>query len=167
MYTHVTYAPIEDPVIDSDGYTSEARAELELKESAFLDESMILLDSIETHANVGEDGEILAELRAHLVVAHIDGNTYFPKPGFRLEGEEISYMDTIIEEAGLKFRFEKILEEEHFEIKGWREAEDEKPFIVMKAILFAMINLLWVGSVLIAVGSILAVVERIRINRSL
>jgi cytochrome c-type biogenesis protein CcmF len=166
VYTHVTYAPIEDPVIDSDGYTSEARAELELKESAFLDESMILLDSIETHADVGEDGKILAELRAHLVVAHIDGNTYFPKPGFRLEGEEISYMDTIIEEAGLKFRFEKILEEEHFEIKGWRRAEDEKPFIVMKAILFPMINLLWIGSVLIAVGSILAVVERIRMSRS-
>jgi len=92
-------------------------------------------------------------------------------PQFELQAEhnaeEYSIL-SFLDEPGLKFQFAEIKPEENIMvIKSWRRAADEKPFIVLKAIVFPMINLLWLGSVLMAFGTGMAVYNRIKIQRTL
>jgi len=47
-------------------------------------------------------------------------------------------------------------------LKAWKDISDEKEFVVMKAIVFPYINLLWLGSILMCIGTVMAVVQRIR-----
>lgn len=167
VYTHVTYAPIEEMEVDEDGFTSEARAEMSLNDTAILDQSFVILDSVISDVGYGSDGNISrVEVEAKLIVVHIDGGVYTARPKFILDGEAVNHEDAIVEVPGLKFRFEEVIPETNkLVIRGWRRAEDEKPFIVLKAVVFPMINLLWIGSILMAIGSVIAIMERIRIAR--
>lgn len=167
IYSHVTYAPIEEVQVDEDGYTSEARVEMSRGDTAILDQSFVILDSITSDIGYSENGELSrVEVEAKLVIINIDGGVYTARPTFIMDGESILHEDVILEKPGLKFRFDEIIPETNkLVIKGWRRAEDEKPFIVMKAIVFPMINLLWLGCILMAVGSTIAVVERIQMAR--
>ena len=40
--------------------------------------------------------------------------------------------------------------------------EEEVPFILVKAVIFPWINLLWIGSILMALGTVIAVVQRLK-----
>lgn len=167
IYTHVTYAPIEEQVVDADGYTGEARAEMMRGDTAILDQSFIILDSVASDIGYNEEGVLSrVEVEAKLVIIHIDGGVYTARPRYILDGETVQHEDVILEKPGLKFRFDEIIPETNkLVIKGWRRAADEKPFIVMKAIVFPMINLLWLGSILMIIGSVIAIIERIRLAK--
>jgi cytochrome c-type biogenesis protein CcmF len=46
-------------------------------------------------------------------------------------------------------------------MKFWRKAPEEQEFILLQAFIFPYINVLWLGVVLMAVGTSLAVAKRI------
>ena len=46
-------------------------------------------------------------------------------------------------------------------ITAWEKKSNDPPFILMQAFIFPYINLLWLGSILMGVGSLLAVWKRI------
>jgi cytochrome c-type biogenesis protein CcmF len=85
-----------------------------------------------------------------------------------LQGEVLGHTDETLYDAGLRFRFEEVnMETNDIIIKAWSKLdEDQKPFIVMKAIVFPLINLLWIGSILMVIGSFIAVWQRFRLNRA-
>ncbi len=169
IYTHVTYAPLEEEYVTPDGFSKEAQAEMQLGDTAILAQSFVILDSLNHRIIDGEDGQIQEIIvEALLTIVHLDGNTYRARPQYIMRGQDVFYEDFILDEPGLKFQFAEIKPEENIMvIKSWRRAADEKPFIVLKAIVFPMINLLWLGSVLMAFGTGMAVYNRIKIQRTL
>ncbi len=169
IYTHVTYAPLEEEYVTPDGFSKEAQAEMQLGDTAILAQSFVILDSINHTIVDGENGQIQEIIvEALLTIVHLDGRTYKARPQYIMRGQEVFYEDFILDEPGLKFQFNEIKPEENkMVIKSWRRAVDEKPFIVLKAIVFPMINLLWLGSVLMAFGTGMAVYNRIKIQRAM
>lgn len=65
---------------------------------------------------------------------------------------------------GLKFAFWKINPDEGtIEITMSEKLANNKDFIVMKAFVFPYINVLWLGCIIMAIGTGIAIRERIRI----
>ena len=71
-----------------------------------------------------------------------------------------------IEELGLKFSFWKINPEEgSVEITMSEKVNNSKDFIVMKAVMFPYINVLWIGCITMALGTFIAMRERMRTKK--
>ena len=64
---------------------------------------------------------------------------------------------------GLRFRIEAFdPEQEKVEMTVWEHESVRKDFVVMQAVIFPQINWLWLGCILMTLGSFLAVRMRIR-----
>jgi cytochrome c-type biogenesis protein CcmF len=84
-------------------------------------------------------------------------------PIYAVQGDEGQHVDAEIKELGLKFSFDRInYESNRPVITASEHVEAEEPFILIKAEVFPWINLLWIGSLLMALGTVIAVTTRLR-----
>lgn len=91
---------------------------------------------------------------------------YEAAPVFMVKNNNIYDMGAKIDELGLKFRFTKIIpEKDQFELTVLQKPAGIGDWIVMKAIVFPYINLLWAGAVIMTIGFIMAVVRRSKESR--
>jgi cytochrome c-type biogenesis protein CcmF len=68
-----------------------------------------------------------------------------------------------VEELGLKFSFDRILPETNeVEISVYEKKANSREFVIMKAIIFPQINILWTGCILLIIGTWLAIRKRIQ-----
>lgn len=165
IYTHVTYSSHLEPTT-GDGYGKEAEIELAAGDTALYRRHFIVLDSLRVKVGVNEEsGDIeRVNLTAVARVINVMGQEFPINPTYDLEGDILSHEDAYFEEAGLRFRFADVSQTERkISLKAYTKLdENEKPFIVMKAIVFPMINVLWLGSLLLVIGSFMAVWTRWR-----
>ncbi len=158
IYTHLTYADVQEKI---DGkYSREATVELDKDGGqAIYEDNILTLDSI-TVDNVYNK----LVLVSHITIAKTSGEKYQVKPVYILELENniASHIDAKSEETNLRVRFNNVLTETgQMEIKVWKDTSEEKDFIVMKAIVFPYINILWIGSILLIIGTLIAMYNRI------
>ncbi|MAN01605.1 MAG: cytochrome C biogenesis protein [Owenweeksia sp.] len=165
IYTHVTYSSYLEPETD-DGYRSEMEVDLSRGDTAIYQDHFVIMDSLRIKASYTEDTRELAKLRltAKLRVVNVFGEEFWAEPVYVLEGNTLSFEDAFLDDQKFKFRLEDInTTTNKIVLKAWTQAKkDEKPFIVMKAIVFPMINLLWIGCILMAIGSGIAVWQRVK-----
>lgn len=103
---------------------------------------------------------------ARLEVEH-HGHVETILPKYVIEDGKIMPEDTLLDHAGLHFSFEKIdPKEELFHIRVKARKKTLQDFIVMKAIIFPGINILWIGCILMAIGTAMAVIHRIRKSKT-
>lgn len=165
IYTHITYSS-ELEVASPDGFGNEAEVSLGQGDTAIYEGHFVVLDS--TLANfVGneERQEILAgKLTAHLRLINPMGTEFPIQPAFVVENDFKEFRDTVLAMQGFKFRFEDVdPDKNEIQIRAWTKVDPiEKPYIVQKAIVFPMINILWMGSVLMVIGSFIAVWQRVK-----
>ena len=71
------------------------------------------------------------------------------------------------DDIGLKFRFSKIDPQAgKIEITYFKKKSQLRDYIIMKAIMFPYINLLWGGTIVMVIGFLLAIVRRIKEMKS-
>lgn len=106
----------------------------------------------------------LSKIIANIRVVNVLGQEFAIKPAIVIQGGMKETVDTNLVASGLRFRLEDVdPETEEFIVKAWtKKDENEKPFIVQKAIIFPMINILWIGSILMVIGSFIAVWQRLK-----
>ena len=165
IYTHVTYSSYLEPV-SPDGFENEAEVKLSKGDTAIYRNHFVVLDSLSVNALVDDETKTVqaAKLTSHLRLINAMGQEFPMKPSFIFEGEMKEHRDTIMEMQQMKFRFDGVeIESKKAVLKAWtKQDEDEKPFIVQKAIIFPMINILWIGCILMVIGSFIAVWQRIK-----
>ena len=121
-------------------------------------------EDVKTFRVTDKDGELeYAVLGAGITVKTMNDSTYKVMPVYVVEGDEVQHMDTEIKELGIKFSFDRInYETNRPVIIASEHKEEEVPFILVKAVIFPWINLLWIGSILMALGTVIAVVQRLK-----
>jgi cytochrome c-type biogenesis protein CcmF len=88
-------------------------------------------------------------------------------PIYAVQGDQAQHVDAEIKELGLKFSFDRINYETNKPvIVASEHTEAEVPFILVKAEVFPWINLLWLGSILMAVGTGIAIAQRSKRNKA-
>lgn len=163
IYTHVTYSSYLEPRT-GDGYGKEAEVKLREGDTAIYRNHFIVFDSLKVRAGINDTTGEMERLKLTSVarVINVMGQEFVIRPTYELEGEILNHEDAYFEEAGFRFRFADVdTETNQVVMKAWTKLdENEKPFIVMKAIVFPMINILWIGCVLMVIGSFIAVWQR-------
>jgi len=166
IYTHITYAEpesVREERTQNGGYGREASVQLSVGDTALYAQNFIRLDSLSVIETKSEDR---LGLKAHLRVVNVMGDVLEATPVFMVEGNEIEHVDFVSDARGLKFRLNRVIpDRQEIEILAYRQLNEEPPFIVIKAVVFPWINLLWLGCILMAVGTALAIARRIKPKR--
>ena len=100
---------------------------------------------------------------AKLEIMDVNNKVREFNPLFIIRGQRVFSKETIVEDLGLKIAFINIDPDNGNAIISIAEKkENKREFIIMKAIIFPYINVLWIGCILLILGSMMAVRKRFR-----
>lgn len=167
IYTHVTYAVLEEP---KKGEFEEKEIWMALKDTAFLARGILYLDSIYPVREI-EDQEIQeSDIAVAADFDFWDFNTQKHEltSYFILRDTSFAFnIPAALEERGLRLSFVSIdPQTEKIKLKVEEEQGEKQDFIVLQAIVFPYINLLWLGSILMIIGTFIAVAQRLKSQRN-
>lgn len=166
VYTHIRWAEIEDRELDTEGFFEPKEHVVQVGDTIFTTVHMVMLDSIVTINNrqkheLGE-GDIGA--KAVLRVVNQRNQVATAEPLFILrDAKTIESKPVHLDEQGLKIAFSKIDPSSgEFTFVVAEHEKNRREFIVMQAIMFPMINVLWIGCILMVIGTLIAVFQRVK-----
>ncbi|MFY8024329.1 MAG: cytochrome c biogenesis protein CcsA [Sediminibacterium sp.] len=92
-----------------------------------------------------------------------EGKQYRAYPGIALKGQELrSLPDSVISQS-LVLKFNKVIDQEAGKLEiGVKESGNITDLITLKVYEFPMINLLWLGIVIMVVGFIMSIIQRVK-----
>jgi cytochrome c-type biogenesis protein CcmF len=166
VYTYVSFADMRSPEEKASGWAEEMDATMGRGEEVFVfEEYMMRCDSIivKSAQMIEETGDLATlDMAAKLTLKHMDGRKETIEVPYAVRGNEASPGEAEFANLGVKVRFDGVSDEPgRFKMKFWRKAPEEQEFILLQAFIFPYINVLWLGVVLMAVGTALAVAKRI------
>ena len=97
----------------------------------------------------------------------LEGKYFEANPIMVIRGNNIFSINSEIDELGLQFGFAGIdPDTEKLKILLAEKNKNSGDFVIMQALVFPYINVLWVGIIVMVLGSLLAAWNRIRSNKS-
>ena len=98
-----------------------------------------------------------------LTVIAKDGRRYPAKPGIALKGMELrSLTDTVLSQS-LVFKFNKVVDQKTGKLEiGIKESASITNLITLKVYEFPMINVLWIGVIIMVIGFIMTIFQRLK-----
>ena len=171
IYTHITYADLSNISSDSGAgneFTATKTHTLKVGDTMFSSNSIIVLTALDTKID-----KIKYHLKASdiavgamLKVIDVNDKIYSAEPVYVITNDVVQPVDDNLSQLGLKFTFSKIEPETHkVEIGVSESKRSAKDFVVMEAIVFPYINVLWMGCIIMIIGTVLSIRQRIRKNR--
>jgi len=100
---------------------------------------------------------------AKLTVNAMDGKQLVAWPYFYLRENHLDFVPDTLISQGLTVQLQKLVDK-RFEI-GVKESKAVQDFLTLKVYKFPFINLLWLGTLLMATGFIISMVRRIQMNK--
>ena len=171
IYTHIRWAELSEAEVDQDGYLPAQDHVVHVGDTISASKSIIYYERLSrvdaTDSIEGINKEDIAA-KAHLKVFTSGGEEYSAEPIYVLKDSSgfAGAIPSVVEEAGLKFALTKIDPQAGEITINLKEKESNKrEFIVMQAIVFPGINILWLGCILMTLGTLIAVIQRIKKNR--
>jgi cytochrome c-type biogenesis protein CcmF len=166
LYTHIKWGRVTPPETDDEGWLGGQSQTFAVGDSMFVGGILLTVDSLRVVRDeerperglLDDDLALAACLglrRGRTVEVHdplyiVRGNTLVPDL-YEAEG------------WGLRFRIDAFNPtDESLEMTVWEHESVRRDFVVMQAVIFPQINWLWLGCVLMTLGSFLAVRFRIR-----
>ncbi|MBP6334959.1 MAG: cytochrome c biogenesis protein CcsA [Bacteroidia bacterium] len=171
IYTHITYAELDKPQSEAneEGYQAAKTKSLSIGDTLDASNSFIILEGL--NRNVDTESLHLGPsdiaVGASLRIVDVNNKKYFSEPIFLIRDFSIYNKDAEVPELGLKISFDKIDPETgKIEISVREKKSNKRNFIIMKAIIFPGINILWLGCLFMILGTLIAVRKRIIQNLS-
>jgi len=171
IYTHIKYADLSDPNNEESKSTEFSQPKtqvMKVGDTTFSSNSIIILTGLDTHIDKVKYHLKSSDIAvgAILKVTDVNDRAYTTEPVYVITNDMVQPVDATLPELGLKFSFDKVDPETHkVEIAVSESKHSSKDFIVMEAIVFPYINVLWMGCVIMALGTLLSIRQRIRKNR--
>jgi cytochrome c-type biogenesis protein CcmF len=168
VYTHIAYAELstEDQHID-EGFPIKKDYTLQAGDTVFTSGAMLVLEGLikefdQSDLNL-KQGDLAVAAKIKILTPN--GKVSYAQPVFSIRENMIVPVDVINQEEEIKFSFTSI-DPETGKINLLISEKDKKSkdFIILKAIIFPWINLLWMGCLLMVVGTAVAIVHRVKIN---
>lgn len=171
VYTHLTYADLDNHD-EKDPYHQESIINLKQGDSVVYSKHFFFLDSLMVNANTSIQSEKALDIMliAKIRMQNMQGEFTYGDAIYAVKNNLAQSFPLFIEDQGLKYKFlfsEVNPEAGSIQIKAYEHIDNEKPFIVMKAIIFPYINILWIGTVLMALGTGMGTIQlfkKVKIN---
>ena len=178
LYTHVTALPVataKDPNAadaqaaadhgqgnDETMYDAPVTHQIAVGDTIHYRDGYIVLKSLTREVKVQNitltvnDAAIGANLQ---IVSR--NRTFNAEPIYMIKNKAVLTFPRKVEDAGLKLSLTKILPNENkVEVMVYQQPLNKRPYIVMRALDFPFINLLWSGTVIMIIGFILSISRR-------
>lgn len=169
IYTHITYADLADNIeAKANAYKVPTNFVGHMHDTIFADNAIIKIDSITTNLTEQQysENDSLLIVTAVLKATDVNGKVYRATPKYILKNNNVLPDEFELEELGLKFIFWKINPQEgSVEIQMSEKVNNTKEFVVLEAYMFPFINVLWLGCLIMIIGTIVAIIERSRKNK--
>jgi cytochrome c-type biogenesis protein CcmF len=161
IYTYVSHAQEVD-FTDADGYTMLAHEHVKPGDTLVAMRSFIIFDSL--RVEMPSDDFEQVSLHARFQIKSMMSPSREVWISYHLNDNTASFDDAFLEEQEMKLRFENVTEQPKTIILGiYGKADDH---IVVRAIIFPFIRLLWLGTFVMLAGFVWALVNRIKRART-
>jgi cytochrome c-type biogenesis protein CcmF len=171
IYTHVTYGVMEMDTSKAylNAYSDAKNFIGHAGDTIIASNALVVIDSIKADKTQAEyyksDSEIV--VTAVLKAITSQSKVYYAYPQYIIKNNVVIPKEDVINPLGLKFVFWKINPQEGtVEITLSEKNSNTKEFIVLEAYMFPYINVLWIGCILMAIGTGIAVRERLRLLKA-
>lgn len=170
IYTHVTYATLDPPKTQDEGFKELKVETLAVGDTAYATNAIMVLDNIFRGTGGKELGlsESDIAITARIKVFDFNTKTHFLQPTFVLK--DSSYIVPVPaenESLGLRVSFERInTENGKIDLKIEESKAAKRDFVIMKAVIYPYINLLWLGAILTVIGILFSVYTRIKTSKA-
>jgi cytochrome c-type biogenesis protein CcmF len=101
-------------------------------------------------------------LMANLRIATNDSQTLTAHPVYYIHNNESKHIIDTLYSQGLALGLTRVVDSQHLEISV-KESSRMTPYIALKVIKFPFINLLWLGTVIMIVGTVMAIWRRVKL----
>jgi cytochrome c-type biogenesis protein CcmF len=168
VYTHVTYADLaslkEKKAETTDEYAAAKNYTMKKGDTIFSSNAIIIFDSLSTNVDKAKHGLEKDDIAVMAYYKVLDiTNKYQATPLYVIHKNRIQPVASKVNELGLQFMFWKINPANGtIEISLQEKKDNVRDFIVMQAMIFPYINILWIGCMIMVIGTVLAILERIR-----
>ena len=165
IYTHVTSVPDREKMAEDAGVFELDT--IAVGDTFYTAKSFVIIERMVANPETGsfELSEKDIAVGAQLTAQTLEGNSYNAMPIYVIKGNMPVMLPDSIAEIGATFRIEKILPEEQKIVLGIKQKDFENDFIILKAIMFPYINLLWLGCFIMVAGFILSMARRMKENK--
>ena len=163
IFTYITSISNPDKTKDT---TTFRPNELKPGDTLFYSSGFIIYENLNKKEDLpvdlfGKDGSLY---EANLKVHSKTGSLYSIAPKLAMaKGTEMAVPDTVLAES-IVLQLEKVNQDKSITL-GIKESNAVMDYITLKAYKFPYIRLLWFGVVITAIGIIISMVRRIRLNR--
>lgn len=170
IYTHILFADLSTSKDENagGGFDEPKSHTIGVGDTMFSSNSIIILTGLDAHPD-----RIKYDLKADdiavgaiLKVIDVNDKVYTAEPVYVISNNMVKPIDATIPELGLKFSFQKINPDTHkMDFTIAESKHSAKDFIVLEAVVFPYINILWFGCLVMILGTVLAIRQRIRKNK--
>jgi len=170
IYTHIMFADLNTAKDENagGGFDEPKPHTLGVGDTMFSSNSIIILTALDAHPD-----RIKYDLKADdiavgavLKVIDVNDKIYTSEPVYVISNNMIKPIDANIPELGLKLSFQKINPDTHkMDFTIAESKHRAKDFIVLEAVVFPYINVLWLGCLVMILGTVLSIRQRIRKNK--
>ena len=166
IYTHVTYAELdEEKEKKPEEYKKAKTVTLAPGDTIFGSNSIIIFEGLDKNVDKVKynlrEGDIA--VAAHMRVVDAMNNSFSARPVYSIQSVYAVPFADEIKELGLKFIVNKlIIESGKIELEVYEKNANFREFIILKAIVFPGINILWAGCLIMVIGTVLAIRHRLK-----
>lgn len=169
IYTHVTFADLSKFEAPDSIWGDVSTHLMKEGDTVSASQSIIFFQGLDR--NIPKQTLGLSEgdfaVGAKLEITQEGGKKFSATPIFVIRNNFIFAMDTILDEPGLKIGFTHIDPDKGtFSIEVAEKKNKGKEFIILKAISFPGINILWAGSIIMVIGTLVSIRNRVRKMKS-
>jgi cytochrome c-type biogenesis protein CcmF len=164
LYTHIKWGRVTPPETDEEGWMGGRSHTLQVGDSMLIGHTLLTIDSLRAIEDSEKPNRGL--LTKDLAIAAC---VQLKNKEIRSQHEPLYIVrDSLVvpdmfeaDDYGIKMRIETFNpQEETLEMTIWEHISVRRDFVVMQAVLFPLINVLWLGCIIMAIGSGMAVYAR-------
>ncbi|HKK38633.1 MAG TPA: cytochrome c biogenesis protein CcsA [Cryomorphaceae bacterium] len=170
IYTHIRWAELEVDT-DATGFRAATEVQLGIGDTALVGSNSVRLNQLSVVKDEEREKYRIAPndlaVKARIGIKTPKGEVYEVEPLYILRDSILPVPDPVIQdESGVRVNFDKIdpATGKHTFLVAERFS-NRKEFIVMQAIQFPMINILWIGCIIMFLGTVMAIRHRIKLSK--
>ena len=161
VFTYITSTIDKSQIKDTVSYTSK---KMKIGDSAFFASGFMVFHGFNTQVSsknyIPQTGDIAVS--AKLTAYNLEGDSLDVSPVYIIRGRQEELIEDTITKYNLYTRLSKILPNENAAMIDFKQPSAMNDYVIMKAILFPYINVLWLGTVIMILGFLLSLIKRIR-----
>jgi cytochrome c-type biogenesis protein CcmF len=160
LYSYISYSSDLDE--NEKEWSAPEDMSAKIGDTLFFDDYIAILDSIEKQSfypgvQLDKNGGC-AKAKIRVLGKY---NTYIAEPAFIWEKDKIGFIPDVIKDLGMLISIKNVdMQPDGHHVFHFTVRTTEKDYIILKTLQKPMINILWIGTLLLVIGLFIAIVRR-------